>query len=702
MNQIRDYIYDLESYPNIFTCCIADATDRVRWVYEISTRKDQRDLMIDKLRELKRNKGRMVGYNNIAFDYPLLHFILKNQQCSVTDIHAETERLIKRQNISDTFQTGIPKKDWLIPQLDLLKIWHFDNKAKMTSLKMLEFNMRSEDIQDLPFKPGTYLTDREMDELIKYNKHDVYQTFLFYEKTLPAIEFRAKLSEQYGKDFSNHNDTKIGKDYFVMQLEKADKGCCYKYNRQEGSWQVQQTKRDSINLGEVILPYIHFERPELNALKNWFSQQTIFETKGVFTNIHEHDLGDLAKYAKLTPKRAKLKEKPTDEQIAEFKEEWPCCWIEERLLKSGKTSYYRCWNIAESLNVVVEGFTYVHGVGGIHAAKNNSVNISDDNKVVKSADISSFYPNLAIRNRLHPEHLGELFCDIYEDVYELRKTFPKSAPENAVMKLALNGTYGASNDKFSPFYDPKFTMAITVNGQLSLLMLVEMLLKVPTIEIIMANTDGIEYIVDRDYSEQTDDVCKRWETLTQLQLEFDEYNKLLIRDVNNYTGVFIDGKTKRKGAYEYVDLGWHQNQSELVVKKCAEKVLMEGVDPLDFLMNHKDIFDFCLRTKVPRSSRLVTFERDDHGNELNERVEQNISRYIMTKKGRYLRKIMPPLAGKVDDRNFDICSGYKVTICNKMSDFKGEIDYDYYLMRVNKLTQPILTGVESEDDDSFD
>lgn len=707
MTEYRDYIFDIETYPNIFTLCLADTVERRRWVFEISTRKDERDLMLTKLRELKKNGGRMVGFNNINFDYPVLHYFLRNQQCSVKDIYDKAMEIIEKQSFDENFRFGIPKKEWLLPQMDLLKIHHFDNKAKMTSLKMLEFNMRSDDIQDLPFPVGQTLSSDQMDTLIRYNKHDVYQTFLFYEQSLPAIEFRAKLSEEYNRDFTNHNDTKIGKDYFVQQIEREEKGSCYRYDHESRSWKVNQTKRKNIDLGEVILPYVKFKRPEFNALKDWFSKQVIEETKGVFTDIYEYDLGDeLPKYCELKTKRSKkLDEKPSEETVAEWQADWPKCWLEERELKSGKTSYYRAWNVCETLNVVVDGITFYCGVGGIHAARNNSVFKTEGNVVVKSVDVASFYPNLAIQNRLYPEHLGEVFCSVYQDVYNLRKTYPKGTPENAVMKLALNGTYGASNDKFSPFYDPKFTMSITINGQLSLLMLAEMLMEVPTVQIIMANTDGLEYVVEREYEQQSDDICKQWEELTKLELEGEIYNKLFIRDCNNYLGVFDNGKIKRKGAYEYDGLGWHQNQSSLIVPMCAEKVLLEDVDPYLFMQNHSDIYDFCLRTKVPRSMRLVSIDsldllKDGNEEEFEQQAqpEQNITRFVATKEGRYLVKIMPPLPGKDKERKTGVCVGQTVTVCNKMKDFKGEPDCSYYLAEVKKLTEMFEKDLTNDSD----
>ena len=58
-----------------------------------------------------------------------------------------------------------------------------------------------------------------------------------------------------------------------------------------------------------------------------------------------------------------------------------------------------------------------------------------------------------------------------------------------------------------------------------------------------------------------------------VDLEQATYQKMCIRDVNNYIGQYLNGKVKRKGCYEY-EQEWHQNHSALVVPKVAEKVLL--------------------------------------------------------------------------------------------------------------------------------
>ena len=111
-----------------------------------------------------------------------------------------------------------------------------------------------------------------------------------------------------------------------------------------------------------------------------------------------------------------------------------------------------CYNVAETINVVFNDFRIDYGLGGVHGAKRGYVK-SDDEYVIVSADVASMYPNIAIANRVYPEHLGESFCDSYKELYQERKKYPKGTPENLNIKLSLNSVYGKSSDKYSPFYD---------------------------------------------------------------------------------------------------------------------------------------------------------------------------------------------------------------------------------------------------------
>jgi hypothetical protein len=604
----NDYVYDIETYPNVFTLAVEHAQAPLRWSFEISDWcNDSRDIVAF-LQYLKDTDARMVGFNNLGFDYPVLHTLIRMGRSDAATLYQKAQAIINSQDESDDKWTHqVNPSDRFVPQIDLFKIHHFDNKARATSLKVLEFNMRSDNIEDLPFPVGTTLTQAQVPVLKRYNAHDVAQTKAFYEHTFSMLKFREELTHKYSRDFINHNDTKIGKDYFVMKLEEAGVAC-YDYGSKGRT--PRQTRRPSIALKDAILPWIAFEQPEFNRVLGWLKAQVITETKGVFND----------------------------------------------------------------LTATIDGFTFVFGLGGIHGSVESEVIESDDDHVIVDLDVTSYYPNLAIVNGFHPAHLGKTFVTIYKHLFEQRKQYPKKSAESAMLKLALNGVYGDSNNQFSVFYDPLYTMTITLNGQLLLCLLAEGLMHIPGLRLIQVNTDGLTVRVPRANKWLVDMARAAWQTRTGLNLEEAVYKRVFIRDVNNYIGQYEDGSVKRKGAYEY-DMEWHQNAGGLVIAKVAEKVLVEGAPIRQTVQQWPDIMDFMLRTKVPRSSYL----------QWGDGRVQNTSRYYIAQGGKPLFKWMPPLKDKTEWRKIGVESGWNVQVCNDIKDAALPVEFEYYIREVEKL-----------------
>jgi hypothetical protein len=721
MSKYKDFIFDIETYPNVFTFSAIYMTGKGSVTFEISDRKNQVNELLEFLRNLKRTHCRMVGFNSVNFDYPVIHFLLtkakdafkreKPLKITANQLYKEAMRLINKSP-DDRFSSKIKDSEVIIPQVDLFLIHHFDNRARATSLKILEFNMRSSNIEDLPFPVGTELSNEQIDVLIKYNMHDVTETLKFYNYSKEALKLREELTELFGFDCTNFNDTKIGKQLFINSIEKEKPGACYTVS--ERGRKINQTKRDSIKIKDCIFPYVEFKRPEFRAVFDWLKKQTITETSGVFSDIDEGNLGDLANYAEMTEKYLKFKGKPTEDEIKSFMKEHTKGWIVEKELKATeyafdengehimeqpvdefglpkgkpkkkrihKISYLGCWRIAKTLNTVVNGLRYDYGTGGLHAAK-QGIHRGTKERPIKTLDVASYYPNMAIANNLAPEHLGQAFCVTYSKLYNMRKEQPKGSASNAALKLALNGVYGDSGNEFSPLYDPKYTMSITVGGQMLLSMLIERLIIDCSAEIIMANTDGFEFIVDESMVEKADQCVKEWESLTKLQMEGDTYSVMFINNVNNYISVTEKGKVKLKGMYEYADydkLGWFKNHSAMVIAKAVKAHLVDGIDYEEFIRLHRDKFDFMLRTKVPRSSSLVLVVNSE------DIPQQNICRYYPSKQGGKLIKVMPPLEGSDEYRRIGIDTDYDVRTCNDINDFNWkDLDYSYYIQEAQKL-----------------
>jgi hypothetical protein len=675
------YYYDIETYIDTFTMCVRRTSDGGRWVFEISPRRHDGIALMEFLTQVRNSDGEMMGFNNVGFDYVVLHeLIQRGGNISAYELYVTGQNII---NSNSRFGVYIAPRDVYVKQVDLFKIHHFDNQSKSTSLKMLECNMRMLNIKDLPYSPHEPLSSEQIDQLIKYNWHDVGATVMFGEFSKDMVSFREKLSVQYNSNFMNHNDTKIGKDVFIKRLEKANVQC---YEYLGGKRQPRQTHRPVIDLNTCVFASIHFRRPEFIAVKEWMQAQQIKETKGVFSLIHENRLGDVAQYATLVEKQKRY----------EGQELQPLEWFETK--KNGNVYIKR--RQATTLNVMVDGFQFDFGVGGIHGSVESTTVRSTEAHQIIDLDVASYYPNLAIANNLFPAHLSELFCTIYKDVYDERQSYGKGTAENAMLKLALNGVYGDSNNQYSAFYDPAYTMSITLNGQLLLCLLAERLMNIPGLSMIQINTDGLTVSCPREWLPTLRETSQTWEAETRLELESVNYDVMFIRDVNSYIAVDEKGGVKRKGAYatelaidnpNTKELEWHKNQGNRVAALAANAFLIDGVSIRDFIVNHDDVFDFLMRVKLPRSMRLEL----RHPNGFVKQCE-NITRYYVNNSGGSLFKIMPPLepgatGTRGEERVYSVEAGWHAQPCNDINaDYVGDICYEYYIQAAEKLVKPVI------------
>lgn len=606
-----DIIWDVETFPNCFTLSAINADMKwMKWQFEISDRRDDVFVICEWVKWIASSGGRMVGFNNIGFDYPILHVLLTNPLPRMEGaLYQKCQEIIKSQE-DNRWQHQVYPSHRKCPQVDLYLIHHFDNRAKATSLKALEFNMRMESVEDLPFEVGIVLTHEQMDILLGYNMHDAQATLLFYLESRDAIRFREQLSERYGMDFLNFNDTKIGKQFFTMELENAGVVC---YDVGPDGRKPRQTKRSPIILADAILPSVRFNHPEFTRVLEYLRRQRVYDTVGVF----------------------------------------------------------------KDLVATVNGFEFVFGLGGIHGSVNNRVFQSNDQQVILDVDVTSYYPMMAIKNKFYPEHLGEKFCTIYQSLFDQRAMHRKGTTENAMLKLALNGVYGDSNNPYSVFYDPLYTMRTTLNGQFLLCMLAERLMG-SGLEIIQINTDGITLLVNRDHIDVINSLLSGWETMTGLTLEQVEYDRMFIADVNNYLAVGKDGKVKSKGKYAH-KREWSQDHSAMIVPKVAEMHLVQGHPIRETVMGWQDKMDFMCRVKINRGSKLV----NQDGKEL-----QRLTRYYVSQGGDSLFKMMPPLPKNGPTapwRRFSIEASRTVCVCNDVRDAVLPIDYGYYINEVEKL-----------------
>lgn len=285
-----DYIYDIETFPTIFTFAISDTDYTNKKVYEISTRKNQGVELYQMLQRMEASGDRLVGFNNTGFDWLVVHYMMTKIDMNLTGkeialaVYNYVDWLINTATQQQIFNETIWWNAQTVKQIDLYKIHHFDNAARRTSLKVLQFNMRMENIEDLPFEVGTYLEEENFDDLIDYNFHDIDSTAMFYRHSLEKLEYREELSLKYNRPMMNDSDMKIGKNYFIMRLEeRLGPEICFR--RTENGRQPNQTLRDRIIINDILFPYINFENKAFRCVHEFFKNQIITDTKGAFSGI---------------------------------------------------------------------------------------------------------------------------------------------------------------------------------------------------------------------------------------------------------------------------------------------------------------------------------------------------------------------------------------------------------------------------------
>jgi hypothetical protein len=258
------------------------------------------------------------------------------------------------------------------------------------------------------------------------------------------------------------------------------------------------------------------------------------------------------------------------------------------------------------LNLDVAEIPHIFGYGGVHGA----IPHYTDEGIILTADVASLYPSLMIEYNYLSRNVKtpEKFKQIRDTRLELKA---KKDPKNAPLKIVINGTFGASKDKYNNLYDPLMANNICIGGQLIILDLIE---KVePYCKLIQSNTDGIYVKVENEEKvKKIKEVAANWEKRTRLNLEWHRYNKIYQKDVNNY--VLIPDKLynekgkpqwKTKGAY--VKKLKNIDYDLPIVNKALVDYFVKGIPLAETINNCNNLREFQKIVKVSSKYKYALY-----------------------------------------------------------------------------------------------
>lgn len=626
-----DYeVYDIECLSNLFTYTGYDLNSKEYFQFVIHDSKNDYELLYNHLRGRKLVQ---IGFNNEGYDYPVIHHLLNHYDEYVTKSGHLLSQCIyqKSQEVIMMEFSEIADRNKFIQQIDLYKIHHLNNKARICSLKQLEVYMRMRNVEEMPFNHTHWCSEEDIKSILLYNLNDVKATTLFFFMTIgktdnpiykgkDKISLRLNLNKKYKLGCLNFPDVKIG-EQLILKL----------YCDKTGSrkWDIKQLKspRNSINLKECVPKWVAFKTKEFNQLLNKINSTVISNTKGEFNE-----------------------------------------------------------------SVIFHNIKMEYGTGGLHSNADPGIYKSNDEWIIYDQDVGSLYPSLAVTLGLYPEHLGKIFTEIYNEIVSTRlkeKKKPKKERDMVIMegfKLAANGIYGKSGEESSFLYDPLYTMKTTIAGQLFLSMFTEKLVNAcPEIKFIQHNTDGLTYLVKRSHLSLVKEVTKEMEDLTGLYIEDNIYNLLVMRDVNSYLARYESGDVKYKGIFE-IDSECYKNPSMRIVPLALSNYFLNNIPVSETIYNHKDIFDFCMLHKS--NSNFISFMRNGEDVIKLDRI----TRYYISNKGYELIKIKSNgkdlNLSKFNQGENRINVGYRTTLFNKYIELpidKYDINYKFYIRECNKI-----------------
>lgn len=348
---------------------------------------------------------------------------------------------------------------------------------------------------DVPFDIDRKLTPAEIDETVKYCRHDVEQTVEVFLERKDSFDAMLQLCRVFQMPPSYLGKTDAGITAKVLDCVATDRDDEFDF---------------------FIEPFIKLNKYQ--SVLDWFRNAKV-------DCLAEMD----AKYDEAPPSQ-KWKFDNTDPEA------------------------FRKFFYNRSLTTNICGIPHVDGWGGIHGAPEQPIFRKGS---IWHVDVGSYYPSYLIahqritRSARHPEK----YAEVYHTRMALKAAGKKK--EQAPYKLLLNSLSGAMKDKHNAAYDPCMNNTMVVNCQLMLIMLLEWLEDIPGFELIQSNTDGlIVRIPDTDEAfNMLDDICYKWEQTCSTEhcgitLAFDQVDWIYQKDVNNYLFKFTGAdKFERKGAY---------------------------------------------------------------------------------------------------------------------------------------------------------
>lgn len=186
------------------------------------------------------------------------------------------------------------------------------------------------------------------------------------------------------------------------------------------------------------------------------------------------------------------------------------------------------------------------------------------------------------------------------------------------LKLPINAYTGTLRAVFNKLYDPLQGFSICTTCQLLMLQLIYDLQKIPTLEMVSANTDAVMFTIEDYEKPKALKVLEDWQKYTGFELEEDNIVKIFMRDVNNYAEIVQTGDNDFEVHYKGGELTrgehkfkWNKEKKTFEysykpsLKSNSMSIVSEAI--LKFLL-----FDIPIKKTIEKCDNIFRFQIISH------------------------------------------------------------------------------------------
>lgn len=266
-------VYDVECFPNVFTCTCYNTELKKSIVFEISERVNHFDVLSKLIKCFKYPEFLWCGYNNKHYDDAVINYIIDKfsyWQRTEYNYLGICKEIFELSNIIINSESTEGWKQWKYAKnfksMDLLTML-FSSKLRV-GLKEMEVTMQVENVDEYEGDFDKPLNKEDIDRVLEYNLHDVLNTAELLNRCKKDIDLRLGIEEEYGIDVLSMDGVSIGKEILKT-----------KYLQDTGkTWDEVKDLRSPCNmveLNKVILPIIEFKTPILQNLLKEMKSLTV-------------------------------------------------------------------------------------------------------------------------------------------------------------------------------------------------------------------------------------------------------------------------------------------------------------------------------------------------------------------------------------------------------------------------------------------